>query len=193
MEEIPLSGTYQEPFDTWADMSDLIIRESWPDQAFPNNIAYVCGPIETRVDYAKWDFSDHSVPQKAYEQVRAGTKDYLEKLSPHLWPNASDGSGHFNWDLLVDVEASKGIERFNRQWFRANIDPSELYVLSETNSSKCRLKTHPCGFDNLYITGDWIDNGFNAGCVEAAVMAGKQTARAILQQEHDIIGEKDPV
>lgn len=193
MNEVPLSGSYKEPFDTWADMSDLIIRESWPDHAFPNNIAYVCGPIETKVDYSKWDFNDHTVPMKAYEEVKNKTKDYLEKLSPHLWPNASDGNGNFNWDLLIDLNNRIGVDRFNSQWFKANIDPSELYVLSETNSSIHRMKTHPCGFDNLYITGDWIDNGFNAGCVEAAVIAGKQTAREILQQEHEIMGENDPV
>lgn len=191
--EIPLSGTYKEPFDTWADMSDLIIRESWPDENYPNNIAYVCGPIDTRVDYSKWDFNDHTVPQKAYDLVKNNTKEHLEKLSAHLWPNTRDEKGNFDWNVLVDIEKSKDEERFNRQWFRANIDPTELYVLSETNSSKCRIKTDECGFDNMFITGDWINNGFNAGCVEAAVIAGKQTARAILKQDHQIMGEHDPV
>ncbi len=193
MDELPLSGTYKEPFDTWADMSDLIIRESWPDAHYPNNIAYVCGPIQHKVEYDKWNFEDHSVPQKAYDRVRDRTLDYLQKLSHHLWPNTSDGKGNFNWDLLVDTENTSGIARFDRQWFRANIDPTELYVLSETNSSACRLKTDQNGFDNVYITGDWIDNGFNAGCVEAAVIAGKQTARAILGHDRKIVGEEDLV
>jgi hypothetical protein len=43
----------------------------------------------------------------------------------------------------------------------------------------------------LYITGDWIDNGFNAGCIEATVMAGLQTARAISGENITIHGEKD--
>ncbi len=193
MSGTPLSGSYEEPFDTWADMSDLIIRESWPDNAFPNNIAYLCGPIETKVDYAKWDFNDPTVPQKAYEKVREKSKEFMIKLSAQLWPNATDLNGNFKWDLLTDIIDSKGEERFNRQWFRANIDPTELYVLSETNSSICRLKTDESGFNNMFITGDWIDNGFNAGCVEAAVIAGKQTARAILQKDFHIPGEHDNV
>lgn len=193
MSGTPLSGSYKEPFDTWADMSDLIIRESWPDQSYPNNIAYLCGPVQTRVDYSTWNFNDHSVPQKADEMVRSNSKDYLEKLSAHLWPNTSDNKGNFNWNLLVDIQNTVGEERFNRQWFRANIDPTELYVLSETNSSKYRLKTDASGFDNMFITGDWIDNGFNAGCVEAAVIAGKQTARAILKRDFEIPGEHDNV
>ena len=192
MKELPLSGTYKEPFDTWADMSDLIIRESWPDAHSPNNIAYLCGPIMRKGPF-QWDFNDHSVPQKAYEAVKNGTLEYLRTLSPHLWPNASDRKGNFDFDLLVDTENNQGQARFDRQWFRANIDPSELYVLSETNSSKFRLKTDQSGFENLYITGDWIDNGLNAGCVEASVIAGKQTARAVLKQDHEIFGETDKV
>jgi uncharacterized protein with NAD-binding domain and iron-sulfur cluster len=177
--------------DTWADMSQLIDRENWPADNAPNNIAYVCGPIENKVDYSKWDFNDHTVPDKAYEQVKENTKDYLQTLSAHLWPDASDSKGDFKWDLLVDKDQAPGEKRFDSQWFRANIDPTELYVLSTTDSSRHRIKTNETGFDNLLITGDWIDNGFNAGCVEASVMAGMQTARAILKQDFAIVGEKD--
>jgi uncharacterized protein with NAD-binding domain and iron-sulfur cluster len=192
MEKAPLSGTYQEPFDTWADMSDLIIRESWPDQHFPNNIAYVCGPLERRGPF-QWNFGDHSVPQKAYDEVKAGTLGYLQTLAHHLWPNTSAANAHqdFDWSLLVAPQGGQGLERFDQQFFQVNIDPSELYVLSETNSSRHRLKTDQSGFANMYITGDWIDNGFNAGCVEASVIAGKQTARAVLKKNNEIYGEKD--
>lgn len=194
MEERPLSGTYQEPFDTWADMSDLIIRETWPNDSYPNNIAYVCGPVERKVPY-KWDFNDHSVPEKALAKVKANTLAYLKTLSHHLWPNTSPehAPDQFNWNLLVDIKEQEGQARFDQQFFKVNIDPSELYVLSETNSSANRLKTDQNGFNDFYITGDWIDNGFNAGCVEAAVIAGKQTARAITGGKQEIPGEKDRV
>lgn len=188
--DLPMTGSYIEPFDTWADMSDLIIRESWPDNAFPNNIAYMCGPINRRVDYSKWNFNDHSVPGEIYEYVKEKTKTFLNESSHHLWKNASDANG-FNYDLLVDLENGSKEERFNNQWFKGNIDPSELYVLSVTDSGKYRLKTDESGYENMYITGDWINVGFNAGCVEVAVMAGKQTARAILKQDFEIKGEKD--
>lgn len=192
MEEKPLSGTYQEPFDTWADMSDLIIRETWPNEHYPNNIAYVCGPVERKGPY-QWDFNDPSVPGKALEKVKQNTLAYLKTLSHHLWPNTSpeNNPADFNWDLLIDPAGHKGQARFDQQFFRVNIDPSELYVLSETNSSAHRLKTDQNGFNDFYITGDWIDNGFNAGCVEAAVIAGKQTARAITGADFEIPGEKD--
>ncbi len=192
MNELPLSGTYKEPFDTWSDMSDLIIRESWPDDHFPNNIAYVCGPVQRR-EFV-YDFSNHKYPEEELDKVKKRVMDYMQHLSNHLWPNTSKAdSGDFDWDLLIDLKNGIGTERFYEQFFRINIDPSELYVLSETNSTKYRLKTDESGFDNLLITGDWIFNGFNAGCIEASVMSGKQTARALLGEPLEIPGEKDMI
>lgn len=57
------------------------------------------------------------------------------------------------------------------------------------NSSRHRLPTDGSGFANLYLTGDWIRTGINAGCVEAATMAGMQTARAICGWPAVIRGE----
>ena len=42
---------------------------------------------------------------------------------------------------------------------------------------------------NLYLTGDWIDNGFNMGCVESATLSGLQTARALLGHGEVLPGE----
>ena len=50
---------------------------------------------------------------------------------------------------------------------RANIDPSERYVMSVAYSSAARIKANATGSDNWLVTGDWIDNGCNEGCVEA--------------------------
>jgi uncharacterized protein with NAD-binding domain and iron-sulfur cluster len=69
--------------------------------------------------------------------------------------------------------------------------PSERYVLSVPGSSKHRLPAHdPEEFTNLYLAGDWTENGFNLGCVEAATMSGLQAANAIsgYPNRGDIIG-----
>lgn len=102
-----------------------------------------------------------------------------------------------NWDLLIDFQNRQGVERFKAQYWRVNINPSERYVLSVPGSSKHRLKTDESGFDNLYLAGDWINNGYNSGCVEATVMSAMQATRAILNQcfnikyTKEIIGEWD--
>jgi len=70
-------------------------------------------------------------------------------------------------------------------YYRANIDPSERYVLSVPGSTRYRLRANESGLSNVILAGDWIRNGFNAGCVEAAVMSGIQAANAIAGQPLD--------
>ena len=46
------------------------------------------------------------------------------------------------------------------------------------------------GYDNLYLAGDWTDNGINAGCIEAAVVSGLRAANTVLGEPrwHGISG-----
>jgi len=195
---LALLGSYQEPYDTWADMSDLIGRENWPQGYTPQNIAYFCGPTpqpnanQILKNAQQCDFSDTTFPQTQTNMAQQFALDYLQQLSAHIWPGISQGQNSFDFSKLIDINNGQGITKFNDQFFRANIDPTELYVMSFTGSSAFRLKTDQTGsFGNLYITGDWIDNGFNAGCIEATVMSGLQTARAISGENIVIPGEKD--
>ena len=94
-------------------------------------------------------------------------------------PGAFNSANNFKWDYLVDLKNEPGEARLASQYVRANIDPSERYVLSAAGSSAYRLKTDESGFENLYITGDWIQNGLNAGFVEGAVTSGLLTAVAV--------------
>ena len=191
MEEPPIAGPYLRPFGNWADMSDLITRESWPDSNSPNNIAYSCGPIEQLNPY-DWNFKDHNAPRTALDAVRKSVLNFLGAPSQFWWPAANTEAG-FSWDLLVDEKNGNGAARLDSQYLRANINPPDLYILTAKDSSKYRLKTDQTGFENLLITGDWIDNGMFVGCVEGAVIAGKQTARAVLKQDFEIFGEKDRI
>jgi hypothetical protein len=86
----------------------------------------------------------------------------------------------FRWDLLVGGGARLGEDRFDSQFWRANVDPSERYVLSLPGSDKYRLRTDASGYENLVLAGDWIDCGLNAGCLEAAVMSGLQAANVLV-------------
>ena len=97
--------------------------------------------------------------------------------------------GDFNWDLLVDLQKQVGPARFDSQFWRANIDPSERYVLSVVNSSKTRLRADQTGFTNLFFAGDYTSNGINAGCMEAAVISGFQISRALTGWPAQIPGE----
>lgn len=185
-EEPVLSG-FVEPFDTWASMSQLLDKETWPAALEPKNVSYFCSAMPVAVFPPA---SDHEFPAKCYEQVRVNAVDNLNGSIWNLWTNVAQ-PGEFDWSVLTDPANQLGETRFDSQYWRANIDPSERYVLSVRDSSRHRLNTDETGFDNFYITGDWILTGLNAGCVEAATMAGMQTSRAICGHPQKIAGEKD--
>ncbi|MBV8887476.1 MAG: NAD(P)-binding protein [Chroococcidiopsidaceae cyanobacterium CP_BM_RX_35] len=177
----PVVSAYVEPLDTYADMTDLLDQENWSSEHYPYNIAYFTGVIE---DPGIPPSSEHGFPAQAQQKVEKQAIKFLENQIRNLWPDATtrENPQGINWDLLVDPEGRKGSERFNFQYWRVNIDPSERYVLSVPGSTKYRIKTDESGFINLYLVGDWINNGYNAGCVEATVISAMQAARAILQQ-----------
>lgn len=182
--DLPLVGSMPEPFDTWAAMSHLIPKENWPENNKPGSIAYFCGPAPTPFAYQS-TFDNHLFPDVQEGALKMFAIDFLNNYIQNIWPAIfSKNNKSFNWDDLIDIEERQGIERINSQYFRANIDPTERYVLSVTNSSKFRLKTKT-SYTNLFITGDWIDIGFNAGCVEASVLAGKLTAEAVKKSISD--------
>ncbi len=184
----PVLSGYTEPFDTWAAMDQLLIREDWQaGSQDPKNVSYFCSALPIP-GYPP--FSDSSFPTKIAAQVKENAIQQLQNQMQPLMPNAAN-NGNFHWDWLTDTSNATGQARFNSQYWRANIDPSEQYVLSVVGSSATRLETNGSGFDNLYLTGDWIKTGLNAGCVEAAVMAGMQTSRAMTSYPQIIKGEKD--
>ncbi|MDK2593748.1 NAD(P)-binding protein [Pseudoalteromonas obscura] len=184
-EERPILSAFSQPFDTWAAMSNLLAVEEWPASG-PCNIAYFCSAFTC--DYYPPE-SEHTFPIEQTAKVKANAVEKLNREMKPLWPSAYDATGQFIWDVVYDPGSAPTEQRFDSQYWRVNVDPSERYVLSVTGSSDFRLATDGTIFKNLFITGDWIKTGVNAGCVEAAVMAGMQTSRAICGLPNEISGE----
>lgn len=192
----PLQTAYEAPFDTWADMSHLTSRESWPEPA-PGNIAYFCGKLDAPGAFVS---PDASFPRREQDRVRENAQRWLERCGAHLWPNifqrggidepaAPAGMDRFDASVLVDPVDRVGPARFSAQYYRANVNPSDRFVQSVPGSTRFRLRTDESGYDNLYMTGDWIRTPLNVGCIEAAVMGGMQTARAVAGYPREITGE----
>ena len=110
----------------------------------------------------------------------------FQTLLPELYNN-----GEFNWTVLTDPENRVGMARFDAQYWRSNINPSDRYTQILTNTSQYRITTDGAGFDNVYFTGDWIQNGFNIGSIEGAVTAGMLTCRAISRYPDQIAWQDD--
>jgi uncharacterized protein with NAD-binding domain and iron-sulfur cluster len=184
-------STYVEPINTWADMSHLLKVESWPPSNRPAQLAYFCGvmPDAPFIPGAE----AHDFPAQEYERAQELAMDYLKQRIPYLWPRTvTSGNGTFDWSTLVAPEGTDGRDRFDFQYWRPNIDPSERYVLAVAGSTEFRMRPDESGFANLVLTGDWIRNGLNIpGCIESAVVSGRQAARAITGDTHKIIGETD--
>ena len=179
---------YQEDFDTWADMSQLLPAEDWPEKREPGSVAYFCGPMADDADEPQ--APDPAYPQSQYRKVQDQARQWLEQNAAWLWPEMFK-SGAVDWNVLESGTRASGARLFEQQYFRANIDPAERYVLSVPGSTRYRLKSDQSGFDNLYLAGDWTYNGINAGCVEAAALSGRRAAAGLAGERLTLPGEKD--
>ncbi|MDI1442608.1 NAD(P)-binding protein [Polyangium sp. 6x1] len=137
--------------------------------------------------------SDHDFPRRMHEEVRRISIDWLQKNPGVLWPVATTthDANELNWFFLVDPRRREGTARFDAQYWRANIDPSERYVMSPKGSTYYRIHADRSGYDNLYLAGDWTKNGLDTGCVESAAMSGMQASRAICGFPENIVGDYD--
>jgi len=188
----PIMTSYVEPVDTWADMYQLLDREDWPEGHDPGSIAYFCGVFKD-ADVIP-PSSDHSFPKGQKDRVYDHLKDYAENNSGAIWPKAApaDNPDGLDYEKLIDIDNGSGEQRLKAQFWRANIDPSERYTLTNVGSSQHRLDADQTDiYDNLYLTGDWIQTYFNYGCIECCTMAGTLTARAISGIDIPIVGLHD--
>jgi uncharacterized protein with NAD-binding domain and iron-sulfur cluster len=181
---------YAQPFDTWCDMSHLIQREVWSAGKAPGNIGYFCGPMEDPETIPP--FTDPAFPGEQTDLAKQESIRFLESNALPLWPECADPGDpeKFNWSLL-EAPTGSGPARFDAQYWRANVNPSDRYVISLPGTTQYRLHAGDSKFANLYLAGDWVRNGLNYGCVESAVMGGLQAARAICGFPQLIVGEEE--
>ena len=174
---VTVSG-FVTPFDTWASMPHLLPAEDWPEADRPKTIAYFCSVLGT--PDSRDGRADAAGETRA---VRARARTFLDRDVATLWPAAVDDGG-FRWSVLCDGQLGTvtGSERLDSQYWRANVDPSDLYVQSLPGTDQYRLQPGRSGFSNLAVAGDWTDNGLNAGCVEGATRSGQLAAEAVLEQ-----------
>ena len=186
---------YVEPFDTWADMRQLIPEESFQPAA--KAVAYFCSVLAE--PKAGTDSGAPDYPALRREEVRLNAIAFLNQHVVKLWPRAQREPGVFRWEVLALPTPAAGASsadasRFASQFWTANVNPSDRYSLSLPGTLKYRISPLDRSFDNLTIAGDHSDCGFNEGCVEAAVMSGRLAAHAIsgLPRLEDIMGYDHP-
>jgi uncharacterized protein with NAD-binding domain and iron-sulfur cluster len=168
-----------EPLDVWADRSDALQREQWPDTASaPRSLHYLCGPLADDAARGLAPGAPGYV-QAAQDAASRVTHDWLVANAGALWPKSTVRGVGFDWNLLWTSGEYAGPARLQAQYIRANVEPTERYVLSVAGSTATRLPADASGLDNLVLAGDWTRGQWNAGCIEAATASGLAAAQAL--------------
>ena len=183
----PVMTTFEDSYlDTWADMSHLIPEEGWMAENYPLNLSYFTGGLleETPFEIKDLNAGDFGLDQKSANlHLRGIAQALLEKKFAPFWPSAYDANTKaYKWSNLISSKENKGKDKhpLDDQYIRANIMPTERYILCVPGSSKHRLPTHdPQEFTNLYLAGDWTKNGVNVGSMEGAVTSGLLASSAL--------------
>ena len=178
---VSLSG-FVEPFDTWADMGHLIPEETWSRPV--KGIAYFCSVLRDAGE--RRGAVTETFCREQHAVVRENAVRFLNRDVRSLWPNAVGKGRGFRWGVLASERHGNGSARgqrgersFDHQFWTANVNPSDRYVLSLPGSLAYRLSPLDICFDNLTIAGDWTATGLDTGCIESAVISGRLAAHAL--------------
>lgn len=176
-----ITGAFAKPFDTWCDMAHVVPEEGWTER--PATSVYFCAALRDPPEPP--EESDRDYPSRRTEEVFSRTEGYLNGPIRQIWPGAFDDGGEFRWDILKAPDdesltgAPSGSDRLKTQYWRANVNPSDRYVIHTPGSWRHRISPLDRTYDNLTLAGDWTDSGFHSGCVEGAVMSGLLAAHAL--------------
>jgi uncharacterized protein with NAD-binding domain and iron-sulfur cluster len=177
---------YEEPAPNWLDASQVIAHECLPEGQI-KSVAYFCAALEDAAVIPP--AGPNAFPEDQRRLVQQAHQRWLERHAAGLWPKIG-AAADVHWQMLHDGQDRSGAARFEWQYFRANVEPSDRFVLSSVGSTRLRLRPGGSGVNNLFLAGDWTRNGFNCGCVEATVVSGMLCSRAIAGYPTRIMGER---
>ena len=191
-----LSANFMTQPNGQGDFTKYIKWENWPAKHKPESLLLLCGTIPL---YHKIDGTEGpDFPRRLAEQVRHQSIQFLQATGGKMLEKATvaerRGYGDpfaFDFDLLHPLDPAdekKGAARFDDQYWRVNVNPSDHYVSSPVTKIKHRLYANETGFANLSIAGDWTRNGLNVGSMEGSVRSGLLAAEAILGVPHSKTG-----
>ena len=167
---------FAEPFDTWAEMGEVLRSESHAPGTVLG-LTYHCSSLEDDATGPLPPRTDHEYSRRQHARVRANAQTWIEQNATALWPRAKTLGGGFDWSVL---SAPRGKSHpLDEQFWIATNNPSDRYVWPVPGSSAQRLPAHRSGWSNLVLAGDWTLTAISAGCLEAATMGGIAAARAI--------------
>lgn len=171
---------YQNPMYSWLDSSLVLPNENWPADNKPQFLAYYTGAYVLEAPLPP--FSDHAYPALQLGYLKRTFRQWLHDNMAFFWPDVTSIPYPTGLDfshLVGQHTDDSPQEKYESQYFRINVRPSDHYTLSVPKSGQHRLKTDASGFDNLFLCGDWIDFGINVGYIDGAIQSGLQAGQAL--------------
>lgn len=172
--ELAVATGLDAPFDTWVDMSHLLIEEEWKVNV--KQASYLCSAAPAPDVPPK----DEAEQLRLNDRTRQETFGWLDNVGVRIWPDTNEpGSTNFDRRFFIRHPETGEPDLGAGLYARINVDDSELYVQSLAGTTRFRLGPKDTKFTNLTIAGDWTRNPLNVGCVEATVLSGVAAASAL--------------
>lgn len=185
----PVVLGFAQDFNTWADMSHHISRESWTDGEV-GSLAYLCAALEDETNFAPPPRDAHDYPWTLRQRVITNARSWLGQHAAALWPRGVRSANPDGLDLRM-LEGPRHLDddsRLRAQHMCASWNPSDRYVLAPVGNTQTRLRSQDSGYANLVLAGDWTLNSFSMGCAEAATASGLHAAATVGGRAPTVIG-----
>ena len=186
--------TYEDILYSWLDQSLVLPNERWIGPETPLLAAYFTGTLDDPGTIPP--YTDHGFPDRQIERIKGMTEQWLQDNMRLFWPKGAtrEFPEGFDFTLLshpTNPNATPA-ERFDAQFFRANLSGTMRYTLSVPGSTVYRLRPDESGYSNLFLAGDWTNSGLNVGYIEGALISGLEAAQALRrryfgQTDHRVI------
>ncbi|MDB4931328.1 MAG: hypothetical protein JWM10_3812 [Myxococcaceae bacterium] len=177
----PNCEVYVDPLSSWTDCSSVLEFEHWPANNRPQTLVYYCGAMGEAEPVAP--YTDHAYPARQVGLARTISLQWLNDNMGYFWPLGTclrrPRGLHLPLLVCPSGPGATAKEKYEGQYFRANVSPTERYTLCPPAQRQWRIDTHETGFDNLYVAGDWVRHaGVNAGFFEGAAISGREAVAA---------------
>jgi uncharacterized protein with NAD-binding domain and iron-sulfur cluster len=167
--------TWGLPYSVACNMSPVIEHEAWPAPG-PGACVYLCGAWPLRSVAAA--ASDTDAPKADLAAARAALITQLDVQLGSLGTRPPT------------LYAPAGVDTWDVQYVRANLEPWDLADLAMPGADAVRLDAAQSGLDNLALAGSWVRTPVNSTSVEAAVCSGLAAARALGAETQPILTEQ---